>query len=190
VRYGNVMGSRGSVIPFFLEKRKTGVLPITDPAMTRFNITLQEAVDMVMWSIENAWGGEILVPKIASYRITDLAQAIGPECQHPVIGLRPGEKIHEEMITSSDSQNTVDLGRYYAILPIGGSYTVQKYCEQSTFQAVAPGFCYNSGTNERFLSVDELRELIFENAETVGGAPVSSKAARPAVELRELAPVA
>lgn len=187
VRYGNVMGSRGSVIPFFLEKRKTGALPITDAAMTRFNITLQEAVDMVLWSVENVWGGEILVPKIASYRITDLAQAIGPECEQPIVGLRPGEKIHEEMITASDSQNTVDLGKYYAILPSGAGYTVQKYCEHTTFVPVPAGFCYNSATNEQFLSVDELRELIFDGAESSGGAPLS--AARPA-HLRELAPVA
>src|SRR5262245_36482089 len=117
VRYGNVMGSRGSVIPFFLERRKTGVLPITDSEMTRFNISLEEGVDMVLWAIEHARGGEILVPKIPSYRITDVAQAIGPECSHQVIGVRPGEKIHEEMITASDSFNTVDLGRYYSILP-------------------------------------------------------------------------
>ena len=109
VRYGNVMGSRGSVIPFYLERKKTGVLPITDQAMTRFNISLQEGVEMVLWALENAQGGEIFVPKIPSYRITDLAEAIGPKCEHPVIGIRPGEKIHEEMITASDSFNTVDL---------------------------------------------------------------------------------
>jgi UDP-N-acetylglucosamine 4,6-dehydratase (inverting) len=160
VRYGNVMGSRGSVIPFFLEKRKTGVLPITDPTMTRFNISLQEGVEMVLWSIENAWGGEILVPKIPSYRIVDVAKAIGPECAHPVIGVRPGEKIHEEMITSSDSYNTIDLGKYYAILPSGANYTVKSYCEQTVGKPVTPGFCYNSGTNERFLSIEELRRLI------------------------------
>ena len=95
VRYGNVMGSRGSVIPFFLERRKTGVLPITDPAMTRFNISLQDGVDMVLWALEHAQGGEIFVPKIPSYRITDLATAIGPDCEHSIIGVRPGEKIHE-----------------------------------------------------------------------------------------------
>lgn len=111
VRYGNVMGSRGSVIPFFLDKRKTGVLPITDVEMTRFNISLDEGVDMVLWALENALGGEVLVPKIPSYRITDVAQAIDPEAEHPVIGIRPGEKVHEEMITESDSFNTVDLGK-------------------------------------------------------------------------------
>ena len=166
VRYGNVLGSRGSVIPFFLEKRKTGVLPITDPTMTRFNISLQEGVEMVLWSLEHAWGGEILVPKIPSYRIVDVAQAIGPDCEHPVVGVRPGEKIHEEMITASDSYNTVDLGRYYAILPSGAHYTLKTYCEQPAVKPVEPGFCYNSGTNETFLSVDELRDLI--NAQAVG----------------------
>lgn len=160
VRYGNVMGSRGSVIPFFIEKRKTGALPITDPAMTRFNISLQEGVEMVLWSLQNAWGGEILVPKIPSYRITDLAQAIGPECRHSVIGSRPGEKIHEEMITSSDSYLTVDLGKYYVILPSGGAYTKEAYCLATGAKPVPHGFSYNSGTNEIFLGVDELRDLI------------------------------
>ena len=131
VRYGNVMGSRGSVIPFFLEKRKSGVLPITDPEMTRFNISLTEGVEMVLWAIANAKGGEIFVPKIPSYRVTDLAQAIGPDCKHPVVGIRPGEKIHEEMITVSDSVNTVDLGRYYAILPVSGKYDVNRYCKET-----------------------------------------------------------
>lgn len=166
VRYGNVMGSRGSVIPFFLEKRKTGVLPITDPGMTRFNISLQEAVDMVLWSIESAWGGEVVVPKIPSYRITDVAMAIGPECEHPVVGVRPGEKIHEEMITVSDSFNTVDLGNYYAILPAGATYTVDDYCEKTGARPVKPGFCYNSGSNEHFLTVAEMRELIRTHVET------------------------
>jgi UDP-N-acetylglucosamine 4,6-dehydratase/5-epimerase len=160
VRYGNVMGSRGSVIPFFQEKRSSGVLPITDPAMTRFNISLQDGIEMVLWALKNAWGGEILVPKIPSYRITDLAMAIGPECEHPVIGLRPGEKIHEEMITSSDSFNTVDMGHYYAILPIGARYTVQEYCEKMDAKLVEQGFSYNSGTNTDFLTIDELKDLI------------------------------
>jgi UDP-N-acetylglucosamine 4,6-dehydratase (inverting) len=160
VRYGNVMGSRGSVVPFFLEKRANGALPITDPAMTRFNISLQEGVDMVLWSLENAWGGEILVPKIPSYRITDVATAIGPECEHPVIGVRPGEKVHEEMITVSDSCNTVDLGPYYAILPSGGTYSIADYCAKTGARLVEPDFSYNSGSNAHFLTVDELRDLI------------------------------
>jgi UDP-N-acetylglucosamine 4,6-dehydratase len=163
VRYGNVMGSRGSVIPFFLDRAKTGVLPITDPLMTRFNITLQEGVDMVLWALDNASGGEIFVPKIPSYRITDVAMAVGPNCRHEIIGARPGEKIHEEMITDSDSLNTVDLGRYFAILPAGGGYggyTLQDYCERTRSDRVAPGFSYNSGDNPNFLSVEQLRVLI------------------------------
>ena len=163
VRYGNVMGSRGSVIPFYLERRKTGVLPITDPAMTRFNISLQEGVDMVLWALENAQGGEIFVPKIPSYRITDLAEAIGPDCEHPVIGIRPGEKIHEEMITSSDSFNTVDLGRYFAILPSAGEHSVESYCKARGAQAVPQGYAYNSGSNPDFLTVEQLKKLVFEN---------------------------
>ncbi|WP_031386679.1 UDP-N-acetylglucosamine 4,6-dehydratase (inverting) [Desulfonatronum thiodismutans] len=160
VRYGNVMGSRGSVIPFFLDRRKTGILPITDPAMTRFNISLQEGVDMVLWSIENAHGGEIFVPKLPSYRVVDVAEAIGPECEKPVIGIRPGEKIHEEMITTSDSHCTVDLGKYFAILPTTGKHGTQHYCDQNGCKLVTPGFAYNSGTNDEFLTVDQLRELI------------------------------
>jgi len=160
VRYGNVMGSRGSVIPYFLACRDEGVLPITDPEMTRFNITLQEGVDMVLWSIDASLGGEIFVPKIPSYRITDLAEAIAPDCERRIIGIRPGEKVHEEMITSSDSYNTVDLGRYYAILPSSGEHSADAYLEQRGGQRVTPGFSYNSGTNERFLTVDELRGLI------------------------------
>ena len=160
VRYGNVMGSRGSVIPFFLEKRKTGSLPITDPAMTRFNISLQEGVDMVLWALENALGGEIFVPKIPSYRIIDVAKAIGSNCDYPVVGIRPGEKIHEEMITASDSFNTVDLGRYYAILPQSSELSKEQYCKKMNAIPVAPGFAYNSGSNPEFLTVHRIGELV------------------------------
>jgi UDP-N-acetylglucosamine 4,6-dehydratase len=163
VRYGNVMGSRGSVIPFFLEQSKTGVLPITDPAMTRFNISLQDGVDMVLWALENAQGGEIFVPKIPSYRITDLAKAIGPNCEHRVIGIRPGEKIHEEMITGSDSFNTVDLGRYFAILLSAGQHSIESYCAAHGGQPVPPGYAYDSGTNTDFLTVEQLQQLIAEH---------------------------
>ncbi len=166
VRYGNVMGSRGSVIPFFLDKRHSGVLPITDPRMTRFNITLQEGVDMVLWSLENSRGGEIFVPKLPSYRITDLATAIGPDCEHRVTGIRPGEKIHEEMITSSDSFCTLDLGKYYAILPASGSSTIEGYVTQYKGTKVPENFAYNSGTNPHFLSVEDLRSLIRGNLES------------------------
>ena len=160
VRYGNVMGSRGSVIPFFMERLKTGVLPITDPAMTRFNISLEDGVEMVIWALEHARGGEIFVPKIPSYRITDVAKAIGPECKHPVVGIRPGEKIHEEMITQGDSFNTVDLGRYYAILPSTSDFTPETYAKDMGGKLVSPGFAYNSGTNDHFLTIGEIRQLI------------------------------
>lgn len=163
VRYGNVMGSRGSVIPFFMERSKSGELPITDPTMTRFNISLQEGVEMVLWSIEHAWGGEILVPKIPSYRITDVATAVAPECQQRIVGIRPGEKIHEEMITASDSFNTVDLGRYYAILPAAPNYSVDEYCAKAGGQRVPVGFSYDSGSNPDFLTIDQLRSLIAEH---------------------------
>jgi UDP-N-acetylglucosamine 4,6-dehydratase len=165
VRYGNVMGSRGSVIPFFLEKAKTGVLPITDPAMTRFNISLREGVAMVIWALENALGGELLVPKIPSYRINDVAEAIGPSCEKPITGIRPGEKIHEEMITASDSFNTIDLGAYYSILPSDGRLLDRYRDECRPFSVVEPGFAYNSGTNRDFLSVEQLRELIRDHVE-------------------------
>lgn len=160
VRYGNVMGSRGSVIPFFLERAKQGLLPITDPSMTRFNISLIEGVDMVLWALNNALGGEILVPKIPSYRITDVAEAIGPSCEKPIIGMRPGEKIHEEMITTSDSFSTIDLGPYYAILASDGNAEDLYHEAGISINRVLPGFSYNSGTNPDFLSVNDIRELI------------------------------
>lgn len=160
VRYGNVMGSRGSVIPYFLTKRKTGVLPITDPEMTRFNISIAEGVEMVLWAMSNAEGGEIFVPKIPSYKLSDVAEAIGPKCEHRIIGSRPGEKLHEEMITTSDSLNTVDLGHLYAILPSTGLITPGEYCERHGMKPVPNGFSYNSGTNPVFLTVAQIRELV------------------------------
>ena len=165
VRYGNVLGSRGSVVLFFLERAKTGVLPITDPTMTRFNISLDEGVDLVVWALEQARGGEILVPKIPSFRITDLAEAIAPSAEQRIVGIRPGEKIHEEMVTSSDSFSTVDLGPYYAILASGDNDVRERYIEVTGARPIEPGFTYSSGTNERFLTVDELRGLIREHVD-------------------------
>lgn len=165
VRYGNVMGSNGSVIPFFMKKRKDGILPITDPTMTRFNISLQGGVDMVMHALEHAWGGEIFVPKIPSYRITDVAKAIGPDCEHPVIGIRPGEKIHEEMITASDSFYTYDLGKYYTILPSTHKWKLDDFISHFNAKRVTPGFRYNSGENEEWETVESLRELIREHVD-------------------------
>jgi len=159
VRYGNVMGSRGSVIPFFLNKRKDGVLPITDENMTRFNISLEEGVDMVLYAAEHSAGGEIFVPKIPSYKITDVAKAISPNSRLENIGIRPGEKLHEEMITSSDSFNTVDVGKYFVILPQGRPL-LQEFYEKNGAKMVEPGFCYNSGTNTEWLTINDIQELI------------------------------
>lgn len=161
VRYGNVMGSNGSVIPFFINKKKqNNSLPITDPNMTRFNISLQGGVNMVMHALEHAWGGELFVPKIPSYKIMDLAEAIGPKCSKPIVGIRPGEKVHEEMITPSDSFYTYDLGKYYTILPATHMWDLDEYL--STFKAkkVPSGFSYNSGENKEWETVESLRALI------------------------------
>lgn len=165
VRYGNVMGSNGSVMPFFLNKRKEGVLPITDVKMTRFNISLDGGVDMVFHALEHAWGGEIFVPKIPSYRILDIAQAIGPECNHKVVGIRPGEKIHEEMITSSDSFFTYDLGKYYVIIPQTSLWKLEDFIKKFNAVKVEEGFSYNSGDNTEWVNVEELRELIKEHVD-------------------------
>lgn len=163
VRYGNVMGSRGSVIPFFMNKAKDGILPITHKDMTRFNISLEEGVDMVFWTIESAMGGEILVPKIPSYNIETVARAIAPSAKLEYIGVRPGEKLHEEMITSSDSYNTIDIGKYYAILP---SDSKEKYFRfYNNGKEVEPGFCYNSGTNDEWLTEEQIRELIIKHVD-------------------------
>ncbi|MDX6190129.1 UDP-N-acetylglucosamine 4,6-dehydratase (inverting) [Flavobacterium sp. Fl-318] len=160
VRYGNVMGSNGSVIPFFINKKKEGKLPITDISMTRFNISLQGGVDMVMHAMKNAWGGEIFIPKIPSYRITDVAQAVAPDCPIEVVGIRPGEKIHEEMITASDSFYTYDLGKYYTILPSVPNFNLNEYLSHFNASKVEEGFNYNSGSNEDWETVDSLRTLI------------------------------
>lgn len=166
VRYGNVMGSNGSVIPFFMKKRKEGVLPITDPNMTRFNISLQGGVDMVLHALETAWGGEIFVPKIPSYKITDVATAIGPDCKQEVVGIRPGEKVHEEMITSSDSFSTYDLGQYYAILPQVPNFKMEEYTKHFNAKLVPQGFQYNSGENKEWLNVEDMRKLIKEHVDS------------------------
>lgn len=163
VRYGNVMGSRGSVIPFFLSQKSKGVLTITDKRMTRFNITLQEGVDFVIQNLERMWGGELFVPKIPSYKILDLAKAIGPECKLEFNGVRPGEKLHEEMITVTDAINTIEFDDYFVILPSTKHWDIEKFRLESNGKHgkwCEEGFSYNSGTNERFLTVEELRELI------------------------------
>lgn len=166
VRYGNVMGSNGSVIPFFINKKKEGVLPITDPEMTRFNISLDGGVEMVMHALELAWGGEIFIPKIPSYKIMDIAEAIGPNCEHRVTGIRPGEKVHEEMITPSDSFYTYDLGKYFTILPSHPKWKLEDFIKEFNAEMVPHGFAYNSGTNTEWETVDSLRELIIEHVDS------------------------
>lgn len=164
VRYGNVIGSRGSVIPFFLDKRKDRVLPITDEAMTRFSISLEEGVEIVLWAIENALGGEIIVPKIPSYRITDVAKAIAPNARLENVGIRPGEKIDEEMITEDDGRNTVDIGPYFLILPGSDPTLSERYLAKSA-KRVPNGFSYDSASNTEVLSVEDIRELIVRHVD-------------------------
>ncbi len=168
VRYGNVMGSRGSVIPFFLKFKKNGYLPVTDKRMTRFSITLQQGVDFVIDCLERMWGGELFVPKIPSYRILDVVEAIAPKIKIKEIGIRPGEKLHEEMITVSDSINTVEFNNYYVILPSILLWNVEKFINESCEtkgKLCQYGFSYNSASNPDFLTVEELRELIINNVE-------------------------
>jgi len=160
VRYGNIMGSNGSVIPFFLKRKEEGLsLPITDPNMTRFNISLESAVTVVMYALENSWGGEIIVPKLPSYKIMDVANAIGQECEKPIVGIRPGEKVHEEMISSSDSFYTYNLGNYYAILPSKTKWSINEFISFFNAKKVQEGFSYNSGDNEEWETVSSLRNL-------------------------------
>lgn len=160
VRYGNVMGSNGSVMPFFLKKKEEGVLPITDDRMTRFNISLAEGVEMVMSALESAFGGEIFVPKIPSYKITDVATAIAPECEQKIVGIRLGEKLHEEMITVSDSLNTWDLGKYYAILPQRPNFDIKEFVKKFDAKRVEDGFSYNSGDNTEWETIETLRRHV------------------------------
>jgi UDP-N-acetylglucosamine 4,6-dehydratase (inverting) len=161
VRYGNVMGSRGSVIPFFMGKRKEGVLPITDEKMTRFNISLEEGAALVLYAMNHHLGGEIFIPKIPSYRILDVARAVAPECETKVVGIRPGEKLHEEMITPTDSLSTIDIGRYYAILPtVSYKHKEEDFLKHHNAVKVPEGFSYNSGENEEWDTVETLREKI------------------------------
>lgn len=166
VRYGNVMGSNGSVIPFFIDKKKEGKLPITDISMTRFNISLQGGVDMVMHAMGHAWGGEIFIPKIPSYGILDVAKAVAPNCEIEIVGIRPGEKIHEEMITASDSFYTYDLGKYYTILPSVPKFNIEEYKKHFDAKLVPAGFNYNSGENTEWETVDSIKALIKEHVDS------------------------
>jgi UDP-N-acetylglucosamine 4,6-dehydratase len=160
VRYGNVIGSRGSVVPFFLKRRHEGKLPITHSDMTRFNISLDQGVDLVLHALEHSWGGELYVPKLASYKVTDMAQAVAPNAKLEVVGIRPGEKLHEEMITETDSLNTIEFADHYVICPSTSDWTLAQKAEAAGGKAVAFGFRYNSGTNSDWLSIAQLQEQI------------------------------
>lgn len=160
VRYGNVMGSRGSVIPFFLKKKNDGVLPITDERMTRFNITLEDGVGLVLYALKNMWGGEIFIPKIPSYKIIDVAEAIAPGCKKEIVGIRSGEKLHEEMITETDALSTIEFDKYFVILPSMQLWDIAEFMRVFSGRKCDFGFKYNSGTNTDWLTVKQIRELI------------------------------
>ena len=162
VRYGNVLGSRGSVIPFFMKMRGNKTLPITSMEMTRFNITLDEGVKLVLYALEKAIGSELYVPKIPSYKITDVAKAVCPDCKLKDVGIRPGEKLHEEMITESDSYNTIETKDYYIILPPMERNQKEKYLQYYNAKEVNKGFVYNSLNNKQWISIDDLRKQIKE----------------------------
>jgi UDP-N-acetylglucosamine 4,6-dehydratase (inverting) len=163
VRYGNVLGSRGSVVPFFLEHRRHGWLPITDERMTRFNITLEQGVQMVLETLENLWGGEIVVPRIPSYRIGDVAEAVAPDAERRMVGIRPGEKVHEQMITFADAPTTVDCGTRFAILP--SIDAAQKYAEKHKGKLVPAEFSYDSEQNGQYLDAAQIRTMIRDHVD-------------------------
>ena len=165
VRYGNVLGSRGSVIPFFLKKRDSGTLPITHPDMTRFSISLAGGVDLVLKALEIHWGGEIFVPKIPSYKITDVAEAIAPSCKIEHIGIRPGEKLHEEMITETDALNTIEFKDYFVIIPSTPIWDPEQMIKELDGKRVGFNKKYNSGLNTEWLNVEGLRSQIKEHVD-------------------------
>jgi UDP-N-acetylglucosamine 4,6-dehydratase (inverting) len=165
VRYGNVIGSRGSVIPFFLSRRNDGVLPITHPDMTRFNISLEDGVNLVFYALGNAWGGEIFVPRIPSYRILDVAKAIAPDARHEIVGIRPGEKLHEEMITETDAINTIEFKDYFVICPSMPIWQPADLAAAFDGKVCEYGFKYNSGTNPDFMTVDQIRNQIIQHVD-------------------------
>ena len=160
VRYGNIFGSKGSVVPFFMKVKKQGFLPVTDKRMTRFSITLQESIDLVMYAIKNGWGGEIIVPIAPSYKITDIAKAIDPDLEHKEVGIRQGEKLHEVMVSEYESFTTVKRDKYYIITPIDDKWDYKEYCQKTGATKVENGFEYNSGSNTDWLSVDDIKKLI------------------------------
>jgi UDP-N-acetylglucosamine 4,6-dehydratase len=168
VRYGNVSGSKGSVVPFFLKARNRGVLPITDPRMTRFWITLQQGVDFVLQSLERTLGGEIFVPKIPSVRIVDIAKAVDPDCRTEIVGIRPGEKLHEVMVPADDARHTIEHTDYFTILPQFPEFNEAVYKNQNGGRPCTDGFCYSSDTNQDWLSIEDLRVIVEECEHSIG----------------------
>jgi UDP-N-acetylglucosamine 4,6-dehydratase/5-epimerase len=160
VRYGNVVGSRGSVIPFFLKMRKTGTLPITDPRMTRFWITLEQGVDFVLACLERMHGGEVFVPKLPSMRVMELARAIDAECKTVIVGIRPGEKLHEVMVPEDDARHTLEYEKYFAILPTFHGWDAQDYMHENGGRPCPDGFRYGSDSNDTWLTVEQLQQMI------------------------------
>lgn len=160
VRYGNVVGSRGSVIPFFMSMRRNGFLPITDPRMTRFWITLGQGVNFVLACLERMEGGEIFVPKIPSMKIVDLAKTIAPECEMRIVGIRPGEKLHEVMVPEDDARHTVEHEDHYVILPSFHEWDVKAHLQKNSGKPCPDGFRYSSDTNTEWLSDEELRKIV------------------------------
>ncbi len=160
VRYGNVFGSKGSVVPFFLKKEKDGFLPITHPEMTRFSITMKDGIDLVMFALTNGWGGEVVVPIAPSYRILDVANAVAPNAEFRIVGVRAGEKLHEIMFSLADAPHTAKRGSYYIICPSDGSWNIDDYCSASGATRVPDTFEYHSAQNTEWLSVEQIRHLI------------------------------
>jgi FlaA1/EpsC-like NDP-sugar epimerase len=167
VRYGNVMGSRGSMIPFFMSLAETGALPITDDRMTRFMITLEEGVELVWHAFEDMVGGEIYVKKIPSMKVCDVARAVAPDARHDIIGIRPGEKLHEQMIGSEDAPHTYEYPGHYKILPAIHNWS-QDPARISGGKLVAPDFKYCSDTNQDWMTIETLRTWISDNADRIG----------------------
>lgn len=160
VRYANVFGSKGSVVPFFMKQKKQGFLPITDADMTRFSITMKEGLDLIIFAIEQGWGGEVIVPITPSYRILDVAMAVAPDLEHRIVGIRPGEKLHEAMIGDYESARTVRNEKYYVVCPESGAWDIKQYSLKNVAEPVTKGFCYDSGSNRDWMSVDEIRKLL------------------------------
>lgn len=160
VRYANIFGSKGSVVPFFMKKKAEGYLPITHPDMTRFSITMQEAIDLVMFGVEKGWGGEIVVPIAPSYRVPDVAEAVAPGIEQRIIGPRIGDKMHEFLVNEFEAPYTVRLGKNYVICPHEGPWHRDEYCDATGAKPVPANFIYDSGTNTEWLSVEDIRGLI------------------------------